>query len=168
MELPKTESELQTLIADEVKKATEALETKHNGAIASIRKDYDNKLQKFKDEQKLSEEERATKLAKEKEEQLNAELNDLRAFKKKSVLEGKLEKEGLPKYFANDNRLLSADDEQLDKVLKDVKKEYEATLPKGSQHSTVVQTQVGGVQVGKTDKDIAYEKASEALADLFK
>ena len=86
MELPKTEGELQTLIEEEIKKATEVLETKHNGAIASIRKEYDTKLAKYKEEQKLSDEERAKKLAEEKELALNNELNDLRSFKKATIL----------------------------------------------------------------------------------
>lgn len=164
MELPKTESELQTLIADEVKKATEALETKHNGAIASIRKDYDNKLQKFKDEQKLSEEERAAKLAKEKEDELNAELDELRAFKKRANLEARLEKEKLPKYLANDSRLMSAEDEQFDKVLKEVRKDYEGSLPNGNTHSTVVQTTTR--QAGKSD-DKGTGDFAETLKSLI-
>lgn len=168
MELPKTDAELQALVDQKVKEATDALESKHNGAIASIRKDYDTKLQKFKDEQKLSDEERAQKLAKEKEDAINNELNELRAFKRKSFIESKLEKEGMPKYFANDSRLLSANDEQFDKVLKDVKKDYEANLPKGSQHSTIVPNQQGVITPQKSEKEQAYAAAADALKDLFK
>lgn len=167
MELPKTDAELQALIDQKVEEATKALESKHSGAIASIRKDYDTKLEKFKQQQALSEEERAQALAKEKEEALANELNDLRTFKKSSILKERLTKEGLPTYFANDNRLINAEDGDLDKVIKVVKGEYEANLPKGATHSTVVQTQQGNVNLAKTEKEQAYAAAAEALKKLM-
>lgn len=168
MELPKTEEELQLLINKKLEEQAEAHKAEVNAAAANARKDAEAKLEKFKQQQALTDEERAKALAKEKEDELNAELNDLRAFKKKSILETRLAKEGLPKYFANDNRLVSADDEHLDKILKDVKKEYEESLPVGSKVSTVVPTQSrGGANPQLTDKDIAYGKAAESIQDLF-
>ena len=165
MELPKTEGELQTLIEEEIKKATEVLETKHNGAIASIRKEYDTKLAKYKEEQKLSDEERAKKLAEEKELALNNELNDLRSFKKATILKERLVKENLPTYFANDNRLINAEDGELDKVIKVVKGEYEASLPKGNTHSTVVQTNTTTPQKGGNDNK-GLEEFAEQLKNI--
>lgn len=140
MELPKTEEELQLLINQKLEEQKEAHKAEVNAAAANARKDAEAKLEKYKQQQALTDEERAQAIAKEKEDQLNAELNDLRAFKKKAVLEARLEKEKLPKYLANDARLISAEDEQFEKVLKEVRKDYEGSLPNGNTHSTVVQT----------------------------
>lgn len=167
MDLPKTEEELQLLINQKLEEQKSSYETKINEAAANARKDEAKKLEKFKQQQAMNDEERAKALAKEKEDELNAELNELRAFKRKSFIESKLEKEGMPKYFANDSRLLSANDEQFDKVLKDVKKDYEANLPKGSQHSTIVPNQQGVVTPQKTEKEQAYAAAADTLKDLF-
>ena len=164
MELPKTEDELQSLIDNAVKEATEALESKHNGAIASIRKDYDKKLNDYKESQKLSDEERATKLAQEKEKELNDELNDLRSFKKSTILKERLVKEGLPTYLANDNRLINAEDGELDKVIKVVKGDYEANLPKGNTHSTVVPTNTVAPSKGGNEK--GFDEFAQQLKNL--
>ena len=71
-------------------------------------------------------------------------------------------KEGLPNYFKNDTRLLNASDAELDKVIKDVKKEYTDTLPKGATHSTIVNTAGGGTPKGD-DKTQVYEAVGDAL-----
>ena len=56
----------------------------------------------------------------------------------------------------------------VDKVIKDVKKEYEATLPKGATHSTVVATPSGNPQGGNgnSDKQVAYDKMGNILKDV--
>ena len=51
------------------------------------------------------------------------ELAELRQFKKNAVLSEKLKKEGLPDFFKNDTRLLNAEDGNIDKVIKDIKKD---------------------------------------------
>ena len=78
----------------------------------------------------------------------------------------------MPSYFKNDTRLLSAEDGDLDKVIKDVKKEYEQTLPKGATSSTVVQTSTGGKPQGSgTSKDEqqaqAFGEFGQALNNLI-
>lgn len=167
MDLPKNEEELQLLINQKLEEQKATYESKINEAAANARKEEAKKLEKYKQQQALTEEERAKALAKEKEDELNAELTELRAYKKKSTLEARLEKEGLPKYLANDNRLISANDEQFEKVLKEVKKDYEGNLPKGSQHSNVVPMQVGNNQAQPNAKEQAYAAAAETLKDLF-
>ena len=169
VELPKNEEELKALIASAVNSKVEELNAKHNNDMAGLRKSYEDKIKKTQDLANMSAEEKAKQLAEEEKAKLNDELAELRSFKKKTTLEAKLEKEGLPKYFSNDNRLLSAEDGDLDKVLKVVKEEYNVSLPKGNQHSTIVQTYSGqGTQGGAKDqKEVAYEKAGESLKDLF-
>ena len=163
VELPKTEQELDALIEEQVKAKIEELTSKHNGEMASLRKSYDDKIKKAQEQANLTAEEKAQQLAQEKEQQTQQELSELRAFKKSSVLKERLTKEGLPTYFANDNRLITAEEGDLDKVIKVVKGEYEASLPRGNTHSTVVPT--GNGQKPNAGGD---NKGLEGMADALK
>lgn len=168
-ELPKTEQELNDLIDAKVNEATEKLTAQHNGAMANLRKKHEDDLKKAKEQANLSAEEIAQEKIKEENEAKDKELNELRAYKKQSVLMEKLAKEGLPAHFKYDTRLLSAEDGDLDKAIKEVKKEYEQTLPKGATHSTVVQTSTVGAYAAKSGdkKQEAFEKLGEALDQTF-
>ena len=164
MELPKTEQELNDLIEQKVNEATEKLVSKHNGEMASLRQRHDADLKKAKEQANLTAEELAQAKVKEEQEQVQQELTELRQYKKSTELGVKLAKEGLPSYFKNDIRLLNADDTTLDKVIKDVKKEYDATKPQGATHSTIVNTansQKGAS--GGDDKSQLYESVGNAL-----
>ena len=168
VELPKTEEELKAYVENAISSKVEELSKKHNEEMANLRVSHKKEIEKINNQNNLTAEEKAKALAEEKEKALNDELNDLRSFKKKTTLEARLEKEGLPKYLSNDNRLLSAEEGELDKVLKVVKEDYNGSLPKGNQHSSVVQTANGVIQTqGKDTKEIAYEKVAETLKDLI-
>ena len=168
MELPKTEAELQAYVDKKINEATNTLKTEYDGKFAAQRKKHDEEIAKVRAEAGKSAEEIAAQKVKEENEARDKELNDLRDYKKGKVLEERLAKEKMPSHFKFDSRLLNASEEDFEKVLKDVKKEYEETLPKGNQHSTVVRTQSGEVQKTNTDdKTLAYEKGAEALKDLF-
>ena len=165
VELPKTEAELQAMIDAKATEITDSLTAKHNSDMANLRKKHEDELKKAKEQANLTAEQLAEQKAKEQQEQNLQELNELRQFKKSSLLTERLEKEGLPSYFKNDNRLLTAEDGNIDKVIKDIKKEYEATLPKGANHSTVVPNAQGNKQVdAKTD---AYNKFGDALKEII-
>ena len=167
LELPKTEQELNDLIESKINEATEKLNAKHNGEMATMRQKHDAELKKAKEQANLSAEDLAQQKIKEQQEANEEELRDLRAFKKSTLLSKRLEKEGLPSFFQNDARLLNAEDGDIDKVIKDVKKEYEATLPKGSTHSTVVSTPTG-VQTPTADaKQEAYNQMGNILKDVI-
>ena len=84
---------------------------------------------------------------------------------KGKIIEERLAKENLPPHFKYDTRLLNASDDDFDKVVKDVKKEYEATLPKGNQTSTVVKTG-GTTQPIQTPADAANEAFGQVLGQL--
>lgn len=161
MELPKTEQELNDLVEAKVNEATEKLVAKHNSDMANMRKKYDDDIRKEKEKAGLTAQELAEQKIKEQQEADQKELSDLRAYKKSNEISNRLAKEGLPNYFKNDTRLLNANDADLDKVIKDVKKEYEQTLPKGATHSTVIQTAQG--QVPKDNKSQVFEATGEAL-----
>lgn len=167
MELPKTEQELNDLIETKINEVTEKMTAKHNGEMATQRKKFEDELKKAKDQANLSAEERAQQLAKEENEAKDKELNELRAFKKSSDLAQRLAKEKLPTYFKNDSRLINADESNIDKVIKDIRKEYEATLPKGAAHSTVVQTSGGNNNTAANDKETAFQKMGDALKQLI-
>lgn len=165
VELPKTEAELDALITSKVEEATKELVSKHNGEMANLRTKHSAEIQKVKDQANLSAEEIAAQRIKEQQDADQQELAELRDFKKAKIVEERLAKEGLPSYFKNDVRLLNANESDLEKAVKEVKKEYEATLPKGNQTSTVVQTNTGGKPL--TEKDKANAEFSQALKDLI-
>lgn len=127
-----TEAELQARIDESVKSATDSLVAKHNGEMASMRKKYDSEIEKAKNQANMTAEE----LAQEKAKETETELNELRSYKKNREIGDRLSKEGLPDFFIHDNRLQNADD--LDKAIKEIKKDYEATLKTGNNHSSVV------------------------------
>lgn len=154
-----TQAELDARVEEAVANATKDLEKRHNETMYALRKE--NKDLKNAN---LTQEERTKKELEEKELALGQELNDLRAFKKQTILGDKLAKENLPSYFKNDSRLLNAEEGDIDKVLKDIKKEYEASLPKGNTHSTIVQT--SGATPTMSDKDKANAEFGKALKEL--
>ena len=169
VELPKTDAELQALLDANTKEVTERVSKEYDGKFATQRKKHDEEIAKIKADAGKSAEELAQERIKEQQEKDANELAELRSFKKTTIIGEKLAKEGLPSYFKNDNRLLTAEDGDLDKVIKDIKKDYEATLPKGNTHSTVIQ-QGGSVNpsVNKTETDIANEKMGEFLDNILR
>ena len=167
-ELPKTEQELNDLIAAKVQEKTDELTSQHNGAMANMRKKYESDLAKAKEQANMTAEQIAAEKVKEQQEHDAQELAELRQFKKNTVLGEKLKKEGLPDFFKNDTRLLNAEDGNLDKVIKDIKKEFEAFQPKGATHSTVVPTQNQTVNQQQDTKGAAFEKMGDAIKELIK
>lgn len=163
-ELPKTEQELNDLIAQKVQEKADELTAQHNGAMANMRKKYDDDIKKTKEQANKSAEEIAAEKIKEQQEADQKELAELRAYKKSGEISKRLAKEGLPDFFKNDTRLLNAEDGDLDKVVKDIKKEYDSYLPKGATHSTVVPNAQNQPPVDK--KQEAYNKMGEALKEL--
>ena len=166
VELPKTEAELQAYVDEKVKEATKDTISKgeFDSKFATQRKSYEDKIKDLENKLGITAEEKAKELAKQKEEELANELNELRTFKKSSVLKERLTKEGLPSFLANDSRLINAEDGELDKVVKVVKGEYEAILPKGNPHSSVIKT---GTSVPQgNDKNNGAEEFANTLKEL--
>lgn len=165
VELPKTEAELQAYVDEKINAATTALKTEYDGKFAAQRKKHDDEIIKIKADAGKSAEELAAQKVKEENEARDKELDELRSYKKGKVLEERLAKENLPPHFKYDTRLLNASDDDFDKVIKDVKKEYEATLPKGNQTSTVVKTG-GTTQPSATPADTANEAFAQVLGQI--
>ena len=165
MELPKTDAELQGMIDKAVSEATTALKAEYDGKFAVQRKKHDDEIAKIRADAGKSAEELAAQKVKEENEARDRELEDLRSYKKSKVLEERLAKENLPNHFKYDTRLLNATEEDFDKVVKDVKNEYDAALPKGSQISTVVKTG-GTTQPSATPADAANEAFAQVLGEI--
>lgn len=151
-EQPKENVDFETLLAEKLAEQEKSFEAKHNAEMMKVRKDYEGKIADLKKQNELGKEEYARQKLEEQQQLDQQELQDLRGFKKQVILQQRLAKEGLPSYFKNDNRLLSAEEGNYDKVIKDIKKEYEETLPKGNQYSSVVNTSTG-VSPSASDKD---------------
>lgn len=149
-----TQAELDAKVEEAVKSATDELVKKHNKEMYDSRQE----LKKLKDASKDQE-----TLKREHDEEIERELNDLRAFKRTSIIGDKLAKEGLPTYLKNDSRLINAEDGELDKVIKIVKKDYEDSIPKGNAHSNVIPT--GGI-APVDNKEDAKVQFGKALKDL--
>lgn len=167
VELPKTQEELDALVNQKIEEVTKNLSSKFNDDMAKLRTSHKDEIEKLKKQNQMSAEEKAKELAREKEEATLKELEELKNFKKTTTLKERLAKEGMPSYFANDNRLLNAEEGNFEKALKDVKKEYEDSLPKGNQHSSVVQINSQAKPTAEGKKEEAYRIGAEALKDLF-
>ena len=154
-----TEEELQAKIDEAVKKAvgetTETLTKKHNEEMAQQRikakKDTEDAVKKATEEAKLSAEEIAAKKLEEERKADMEELAQLRLEKKVNDRAKKLAEQGLPDFLKNDSRLLNAEDDKVDEVIKTIKEEYESNLPKGAKIDTNVR---GGGNGGKTEAEL--------------
>lgn len=141
-----TEEELQKRIDEAVNqavsRATTDLEKKHNEAMAQFRikaKDEQAKaVEKAVEEANLSAEQKAQKELEEQRKADQEELAQLRLEKKVNDRANKLAENGLPDFFKNDSRLLNAEDDKVEEVIKTIKEEYSKVLPKGATVSTNV------------------------------
>ena len=130
----------ETYTAEEVEAIKADLEKKHNSEMAQLRTRNATEIEKAKKEATMTAEELAAQKAKEQNEAMELELKELRTYKSQAELGKRLEKEGLPSFFVNDNRLLGAmgDEKALNDVIKTIKSEVSNYKPNGSTTSTVV------------------------------
>lgn len=158
-----TEEELQKKIDEAVKKATDEVSAKlvkeHNEQMAQQRikakEEQDKAVKKAVDEANLSAEEKAKKEIEEQRKAEQEELARLRLEKKVNDRAKKLTEQGLPEFFKNDARLLNAEEEKVDEVIKTIKDEFTKVLPKGATVSTNVN---GGATPPQGDKFAALRK----------
>jgi len=144
-----TEEELQAKIDEAVKKSTEEVTTKlkkeHDSEMAQQRKKYaeekDKAVQKAVEEANLTTEQKVQKEIEEQRKAEQEELAQLRLEKKVNDRAKKLQENELPDFFKNDSRLLNAEEDKVDEVIKTIKEEYTKVLPKGATVSTNI---IGG------------------------
>ena len=106
-------------------------------------------------EANLTAEEKAKKEIEEQRKAEQQELEQLRFEKKVNDRSKKLQEQGLPDFFKNDTRLLNAEDDKVDEVIKSIKEDYEKVLPKGATVSTNVK---GGNTPPPGDKFATFRK----------
>ena len=168
MELPKTEAELQALLDARESEITETLNAKHNSDMANMRKKHESELAREREKANMSAEEIANQKLKEQQEAQEKELSELRAYKKQAIISEKVEKAKLPSVAKNDSRLINANEGDLDKVIKEISKEYEGLMPKGAKTSTIVTTANGQRPKGSGDeKSVAFEQMGEFIKGII-
>lgn len=156
-----TEEELNAKIEEAVNSKTKDLVSKHNGEMANARKRI-----KELENSNLSKDEIEAKVRQEQDEATQKELAELRSYKKSKVIEERLLKEGLPSFLKNDTRLTNAKDDDFEKALKEVKKDFDATRPQGNTHSSVVKVNTG-VSTGTDKTSVANQLMGEAIKNLI-
>ena len=161
-----TEEELQKKIDEAVKKATEETTTKlvkeHNEQMAQQRikakDEQDKAVKKAVEEANLSAEEKAKKEIEEQRKAEQEELATLRLEKKINDRAKKLAENDLPDFFKNDSRLLNAEDDKVDEVIKTIKEEYTKVLPSGATVSTNVNVSTESGKQQKTKEQLEIER----------
>ena len=141
-----TEEELTQKITEAVSKAvaekTTELEKAHNSAMAQQRVKADEEKKKAVEkavaEASLSAEQKAQKEVEEQRKAEQEELAQLRLEKRVNDRAKKLADAELPDFLKNDSRLLNAEDEQVDDVIKTLKEEWAKSIPQGATVSTNV------------------------------
>ena len=120
------------------------LKKKHDGEMANLRaKSKEEKDKAVKDaieNAKLTEEERVKKELEEQHKADQEELAQLRLEKKLNERGKKLVEAGVPDLLKNDSRLINAEDDKVDEVIKTIKDEWEKVSQKGG----IVDTNVRG------------------------
>lgn len=167
VELPKDEAELQAYVDSKIQERETDWKKEKDKEFAAQRTKHQAEIDKIKADMGKSAEQIAEERIKEQQEKDAKELAELRSYKKNTILAEKLAKEGLPSHFKYDTRLLSAEDGDLDKVIKDVKKEYEATLPKGNTKSTIIQQGGNRVETNKDDHTRALESLGNSIKEII-
>lgn len=162
-QLAEIEKLKQEAVEKAVKDKEEELTKKHNDLMASTRKKYDDEKAKAVEravkEANMSTEDkakaRAEELMKEKEERLSF----LEKEYKKSTILSKLRNSQVPDMFANDSRLWTATNEELDSVVATIKEEFSKLMPSGSQIDTNFKTAGSGDK--KSEKQKKFEQFSK-------
>ena len=161
-----TEAELQAKVEEAVAKAvaekTTELEKKHNEAMAQQRirakDDQEKAVNKAVAEANLTAEQKAQKEIEEQRKADQQELETLRLEKKINDRARKLAENNLPDFFKNDSRLLNAEDDKVDDVIKTIKEEYTKVLPSGATVSTNVNVSTESGKQQKTKEQLELER----------
>lgn len=136
-----TEEELQSRIDEAISKAKDIWQKESDAKFSQQRVKHNQELEKVKAEAtenaKLTEQERIEKEQAKKFETLTKENEELKLKVRNGEIRDKLVSSKLPLFLANDSRLKGANtQEELDTAIEQVKKDYESSIPTGSNVST--------------------------------
>ena len=130
-----------------IKLALEEQQKKHQADMANARIKADEEKKKAVEKAvasaKLSEEERVKKELEERQKADQEELAKLRLEKKLNERKEKLVEAGVPEMFKNDSRLINAEDDKVDEVIKTISEEWKKLVPQGATTSTNVKNSSG-------------------------
>lgn len=136
------EKEKQEAIAKAVAEKQAELEKKHNEDMANLRikskQEKDEAVKKAEENAKLTAEEKAKKELEEQQKAEHDELVALRQEKKLNERAKKLVDAGVPEMFKNDSRLINAEDNEVDNVIKTIGEEWKKLVPDGAKINTNV------------------------------
>ena len=136
------EKEKQEAIEKALAEKEAELKKKHNEEMSNLR--VSAKAEKEKavkdaiENAKLTEEERVKKELEEQNKADREELAQLRLEKKINERGKKLVEAGVPELFKNDSRLINAEDDKVDEIIKTIKDEWVKVAPQGATVSTNV------------------------------
>lgn len=143
----------QEAVAKAVAEKEAELTKKHNEEMANLRiktkAEKDEAVKKAEENAKLSAEEKAKKELEEQQKAEHEELETLRLEKKLNDRKAKLVSAGVPEMFANDSRLINAEEDKVEETINTIKTEWEKIAPKGATTTTNVN---GKGSSGETDK----------------
>ena len=162
---PPVEKTVEEKIAEAVKAKEDEWQSKYTKQVNEASKAERLKYEKELEKAKLTESERLAQEAKEEKERLIKENETLKNEKMMSVKQKALTDAKLPSYLINDNRLISAKEEEVAGIIKAIAKEhseYIASVLKPTNSST---TPIVGNGSGKkyTAEDLAKMSVEEYM-----
>jgi arsenate reductase-like glutaredoxin family protein len=110
-----------------------SIDERVNKASKAEREKFEKQLAKAK----MTAEEALKAEQEEKWNAINSELNTLKTEKKQFLIKDHLQKSELPSFFQNDSRLVNAEPDQIESVVKSLKKEYQEYLKETSKTAVV-------------------------------
>ena len=127
-----TKKQIEEAVAQALAKAKEESEAKLNALMAKTRIENEKALAKAKEEASLTAEEKAKKEQEEEFKSAKEELERLKSELKSKTINEKLNERQLPPFFKNDIRIINSNDEEIDKVVETIAKEWKEVSSSGS------------------------------------
>jgi len=132
----------QEAVEKAVAEKEQELKKKHDEEMYNQRvkakQEKEDAVKKAEENAKLSAEEKAKKELEEQQKAEHEELEKLRLEKKLNDRKSQLVKAGVPEMFANDSRLINAEDDKVEETINTIKTEWEKIAPKGATTTTNV------------------------------
>lgn len=151
----------QEAIAKAVADKEAELKKKHDEEMANLRikskQEKEEAVKKAEQDAKLTAEEKAKKELEEQQKAEHDELIALRQEKKLNERAKKLVEAGVPEMFKNDSRLINAEDDKVEEVIKTINEEWKKLAPNGANTNTNVMG--GGSNTDNKDKFAQFRSA---------
>ena len=154
-------AEIEKAKKEAVEKALAEQQKKHNEDMQNLRvsakAEKEKAVKEAEEKAKLSADEKAKKELEEKQKAEHEELEALRFEKKLNERKEKLVSAGVPEMFKNDSRLINAEDDKVEEVIKTINEEWKKLAPNGANTNTNVMG--GGSNTDNKDKFAQFRSA---------